>query len=158
MPIEDVAQAASHLLGFADDIEVVAPEELRTALLEHAERVAALYCPSRRSESRPAELSIMQMPHDEDRLGPRSAAMKMKSVAVPQMLRRDRLEHCLQSRQLDQHLPAVVIGWKEQLDAQITHGDLVDRSELGDGREQAHLAMRRLDAHVGEQTAGWSSG
>jgi predicted DNA-binding transcriptional regulator YafY len=43
VPIESVDHAASLLLGFADDIEVLAPPALRSQLALRARRVAALY-------------------------------------------------------------------------------------------------------------------
>lgn len=42
-PIESVPYAAGLLLGFVDDVEVLAPPELRRALAERAARVSALY-------------------------------------------------------------------------------------------------------------------
>ena len=43
VPIESIAHAAGLLLGFADEIEVLAPAELRAELARRAARVAALY-------------------------------------------------------------------------------------------------------------------
>ena len=43
VPIEGVPHAASQLLGFADDIEVLGPAELRDELARRAERIAAIY-------------------------------------------------------------------------------------------------------------------
>ena len=43
VPIESIAHAAALLLGFADDIEVLGPQELRAELRQRAERVATLY-------------------------------------------------------------------------------------------------------------------
>ncbi len=43
VPIEGVAHAAGLLLGFADEVEVLGPPELRRALAERAARVAAVY-------------------------------------------------------------------------------------------------------------------
>lgn len=43
VPIEGVGHAAGLLLGFADNIEVLAPAELREELARRAERVLALY-------------------------------------------------------------------------------------------------------------------
>jgi predicted DNA-binding transcriptional regulator YafY len=43
VPIEGIAHAAGLLLGFADEVEVLGPPELRRALAERAARVAALY-------------------------------------------------------------------------------------------------------------------
>lgn len=55
VPIESVAHAAGLLLGFADEIEVVEPPELRRELRDRARRVVALYAgarPSRRPRAR----------------------------------------------------------------------------------------------------------
>lgn len=46
VPIEGIAHAASLLLGFADEIEVLAPLELRDELARRAARVIALYRPA----------------------------------------------------------------------------------------------------------------
>ena len=43
VPIEGVAHAAGLLLGFADEVEVLAPAELRRELARRAARVTALY-------------------------------------------------------------------------------------------------------------------
>ena len=57
VPIESIGHAAGLLLGFADEIEVVEPPELRRELRERARRVSALYGGDRRgrrSRARPA--------------------------------------------------------------------------------------------------------
>jgi predicted DNA-binding transcriptional regulator YafY len=46
--IESVSHAASLLLGFADDIDVVSPAGLRDELRRRAAAVVALYGPNRR--------------------------------------------------------------------------------------------------------------
>jgi predicted DNA-binding transcriptional regulator YafY len=43
VPIESIAHAAGLLLGFADEIEVLEPAELRQELADRAARVASLY-------------------------------------------------------------------------------------------------------------------
>ena len=47
-PIESIADAASLLASFGDEIEVLEPAELRIALADHAQRIAALYAKSAR--------------------------------------------------------------------------------------------------------------
>ena len=51
VPVEGVAHAAGLLLGFADEIEVLAPPELREELLRRARRVIRLYCAGRDDET-----------------------------------------------------------------------------------------------------------
>jgi predicted DNA-binding transcriptional regulator YafY len=48
IPIESISYAASLLLGFADQIEVLAPEALREAMRQSAARIGALYGEARR--------------------------------------------------------------------------------------------------------------
>jgi predicted DNA-binding transcriptional regulator YafY len=45
VPIESIAHAAGLLLGFADEIEVMEPAELRRELADRAARVQSLYAP-----------------------------------------------------------------------------------------------------------------
>jgi predicted DNA-binding transcriptional regulator YafY len=57
VPIESVSHAASLLLGFADDIEVLAPPALRRQLAARARRVAAMY------RAAPARMRGISQPH-----------------------------------------------------------------------------------------------
>lgn len=43
IPIEEIGFAARQLLRLGDDVEVIAPKELRTAIAGHARKIAALY-------------------------------------------------------------------------------------------------------------------
>ena len=66
VPIEGIDYAAGLLLGFADDIEVIKPAQLRERLAEHAGRIVALYGnggpdgPAVSSHSRPHSLERAQ--------------------------------------------------------------------------------------------------
>jgi predicted DNA-binding transcriptional regulator YafY len=67
VPIESIDYAAGLLLGFADDIEVIKPAQLRERLAEHAGRIVALY--GNGGQSGPAAASSSR-PHSLERAKP----------------------------------------------------------------------------------------
>ncbi|WP_129791180.1 YafY family protein [Sphingosinicella sp. CPCC 101087] len=53
VPIEGLAHAAALLLGFKDQVEVLAPEALREEMRRSAQRIGALYAPRHPVQDRP---------------------------------------------------------------------------------------------------------